>query len=221
MARKRMLSPDFWLDEELACKTPHARLLYEGLWNLADDTQATLPNRPEWIKAQIFPYESVSIRQLLGELSATRHIALFRGEDGKEYWFLPHFHEHQKIDKPSKPKYPQYVEANCIEYNPTLGEDSARTPAQYKLSKDKLSEVNIIPPTPQGAEGEEKLILETGRRLTKWFSEQEDVKNPVALAKKYISKYPIKIIASALDHSNCTDRSMFSEIIKHKLNQKK
>ena len=57
MARNRMLNPEFWLDEELAKLSPYARLLYMGLWGICDDNYATFPNRPEWVKAQIFPYE--------------------------------------------------------------------------------------------------------------------------------------------------------------------
>lgn len=62
MARNRMLNPEFWLDEEIAKLSPHARLLYMGLWGICDDNYATFPNRVEWIKAQIFPYEIVRSR---------------------------------------------------------------------------------------------------------------------------------------------------------------
>ncbi len=127
MARKRVIDPEFWLDEDLAKLTPHARLLYIGLWNICDDNYATFPNRPEWIKIQIFPYESANILGLLAELSESGKIKPFT-HDEKPYYFIKNFFKWQRIDKPSAPKYPKFVE-----YSPT-------TPA--KLSK--LSEVKEV-----------------------------------------------------------------------------
>lgn len=132
MARKRMIDPQFFLDEELAALTPHARLLYIGLWTIADDTNATLPDRPKWIKAQVFPYEDMDIEGVLDELSTSTHIRLFTASDDHKYWFLPSFHKYQRIDRPSKPKYPEYVGK--------FVEGSTSTLPEVKLSKVKLSE---------------------------------------------------------------------------------
>jgi hypothetical protein len=144
MARKRMIDPEFFLDEELAKLSPHARLLYIGLWQICDDNYATLPNRPEWIKAQIFPYEPVEASVLINELVLANKLIIFTCEDdGKDYLFIKNFHKFQKIDRPSDPKYPQYQ-------NRGLGDYSSRTRSEVKLSKDKLSKDKIskfIPPT--------------------------------------------------------------------------
>jgi hypothetical protein len=105
MARKRMIDPDFWLDEDLAKLSPHARLLYIGLWNICDDNYATFPNRPDWIKIQVFPYEEVNVRDLLDELSASQKILPF-DHAGKTFFYIKNFFRYQKIDRPSLPKYP-------------------------------------------------------------------------------------------------------------------
>lgn len=108
MARKRVIDPDFWLDEDLAMLSAYARLLYIGLWNLCDDNYATFPNRPEWIKIQVFPYDqNISITELLLELSSSTRILPFKSDD-KEYFYIKNFFKHQRIDRPSKPKYPKY-----------------------------------------------------------------------------------------------------------------
>lgn len=134
-----MIDPEFWLDENLATLSPHARLLYIGLWGICDDNYATLPNRPDWIKAQIFPYEpSVSIPQLLGELSANSKIILFTVEK-QEYWYIKNFFKYQRVEKPSKPKYPEFSEANSINPRGVVGEELVRAPAEVKLSEVKLS----------------------------------------------------------------------------------
>ena len=137
MARNRMLNPEFWLDEDLAKLSAHARLLYQGLWGICDDNYATLPNRPEWIKAQVFPYEQLDIRLLLGELSVSGHIILFRFEE-QEYWYIKNFFKHQKVERPSKPKYPKYEAEFKV-----LGEESVNTLSEVKLSKVKLSKDNL------------------------------------------------------------------------------
>lgn len=104
-----MIDPDFWLDEELAKLSAYARLLYIGVWNLCDDNYATFPDRPEWIKIQVFPYDSVDVSGLLGELSASGKILPFE-DGGKKYWFIKNFFKYQRIDRPSKPKYPKFRE---------------------------------------------------------------------------------------------------------------
>ncbi len=151
MARKRMIDPEFFLDEGLAFLSPHARLLYVGLWGICDDNYATLPNRPDWIKAQIFPYEAIDTRGLLDELSASSKILLFIDED-KEYWYIKNFMKYQRVDRPSKPKFPQYNEAKLVNPRRGLAEASTNTRPEVKLSKVKLSkekrEVNILSQPP-------------------------------------------------------------------------
>lgn len=129
-----MLNPEFWLDEELAKISPHARLFYQGLWGICDDNYATFPNKIGWLKAQIFPYEDVNVQGLLDELSAIGKIISFES-DGQKYWFIKNFFKYQKVDRPSLPKYP------C--YQGGLGEGSARARTEVKLSKEKRSSVRI------------------------------------------------------------------------------
>jgi hypothetical protein len=127
-----MLNPEFWLDEEVARISPHARLLYMGLWGICDDNYATLPDKQGWIKVQVFPYESVSIPQLLGELEGIGKIISFT-KAGQKYWFIKNFLKHQRVEKPSKPKYPMFSKV--------VGEESGRAPAEEKRREVKRSEV--------------------------------------------------------------------------------
>lgn len=57
MARIRQIKPEFYLDDELALCSRDARLLFPGLWMLADRA-GRLENRPAKIKAQVFPYDN-------------------------------------------------------------------------------------------------------------------------------------------------------------------
>lgn len=138
MSRKRMVDPDFFLDEEISEISPLARLLYIGLWTVCDDNYATLPYREQWIKVQVLPYESkADVGELLKELIGIGKIIPFNGEDGARYLWIKNFMKHQRIDKPSKPKYPEYKDTLRV-----LPEDSESTPVPLPpkevINKDKL-----------------------------------------------------------------------------------
>jgi uncharacterized phage protein (TIGR02220 family) len=151
MARKRIIDPEFFLDEELAKISPHARLLYIGSWTIADDRYFTLPNRPDWIKAQIFPYENVDITKEISELVSIQKYIEFTNGDKKPYLFVPNMAKYQRIDKPSK-----YSKASChpefeVIIRKVLGEDSdtirrilnnysERTLSEEKRREEKGSE---------------------------------------------------------------------------------
>lgn len=135
MARKRMIDPEFWLDEELALLSPYARLLYIGLWGICDDNFATLPYKSSWIKAQVFPYNNdINIESLIRELIDIGKVLDF-SESGNRYLYIKNLFKYQRIDKPSAPKYPKYQAA--------LGEPSANPLPEVKGSEAKLSKDNI------------------------------------------------------------------------------
>ena len=140
MARRRMIDPEFFLDEEISKVTPHARLLYIGLWGIADDNVFTIPNRPEWIKAQIFPYENVDINSLLTELVKLGKLLSFQydGEEYKagKYYFLKNMHKHQRVEKPSLQKYPSHTTPLLLPYQ--LGSPRSKE----KISKEKISKTH-------------------------------------------------------------------------------
>ncbi len=135
--RRRIIDPEFWLDEKVAHLSSHARLLFIGLWGLCDDNYATFPNRPDWIKAQVFPYEKVDTRRLLDELSTSARIILFTGENGEEFYYIKNFFKYQKVDRPSRPKYAQFDEKRAV-----LDEPSTSPRPEVKLSEVKLSKEN-------------------------------------------------------------------------------
>jgi len=68
MARTRYLKPDFFKDEDIAELKHWERLLFAGLWILADKA-GRLQDRPKWIKAELFPYEEVKIEDGLNNLA--------------------------------------------------------------------------------------------------------------------------------------------------------
>ncbi len=111
MARSRNIKPGFFANEYLAELSPHARLLFIGLWTLAD-REGRLEWRPKKIKAALFPYEDVDICALMDELEACPDRVLFRYGPGSAqavpehnpsnasysptYIQITNWHEHQR-----------------------------------------------------------------------------------------------------------------------------
>ena len=68
MARIRLLKPGFFHNEILSELEPHARLLFAGLWLLAD-RDGRLEDRPKRVAIEIFPYEPhLNVDGLLSQL---------------------------------------------------------------------------------------------------------------------------------------------------------
>lgn len=68
MARSRNLKPGFFSNEILAECQPLARILFQGLWCIAD-REGRLEDRPKKIKAEILPYDNCDVDLLLNELA--------------------------------------------------------------------------------------------------------------------------------------------------------
>jgi hypothetical protein len=77
--RTRLLRPGFFENEELAALPPHARLLFEGLWLMADRA-GRLKDRPPVIRATLFAYEpDVDVNKLLTALARAGFIRRYVG----------------------------------------------------------------------------------------------------------------------------------------------
>ena len=62
-----MVKPSFFVDEGLVTLKPLTRLLFIGLWTLAD-REGRLEDRPERIKMQVFPCDKCNVNAMLDEL---------------------------------------------------------------------------------------------------------------------------------------------------------
>ena len=94
MARARSIKPSFFKNEFLAECDPMARLLFVGLWTLAD-RDGRLECRPLRIKAELFPYDNCDIVAMLGQLQARGFVLAYEA-DGKKILEIPKFCEHQR-----------------------------------------------------------------------------------------------------------------------------
>lgn len=93
MARARNIKPGFFKNEDLAEMDPLSRLLFAGLWCLAD-REGRLEDRPKRIKAELFPYDNCDVDQLLDDLQEYGFIHRYEVDGGK-YIFIQNWHKHQ------------------------------------------------------------------------------------------------------------------------------
>lgn len=99
MPRIRSLKIGFFTNETLCELSPWHRLLFGGLWLLAD-REGRLEDRPRRIKAQLFPYDDLNMDQLLADLAShgfiVRYTADGAGADGAQYLAIVKFAIHQR-----------------------------------------------------------------------------------------------------------------------------
>jgi len=76
MARARNIKPSFFTNEELVELDPIYRLLFIGLWLLAD-REGRLENRPKKIKMELFPADNIDIEAGLDAMQKTGFISLY------------------------------------------------------------------------------------------------------------------------------------------------
>jgi hypothetical protein len=96
MARSRNIKPGFFKNEALAECSPLARLLFAGLWCLADRV-GRLEDRPKRIRAELLPYDDGSVDNMLDELHRAGFI--LRYQHGEQRFiqvlnFAKHQHPH-------------------------------------------------------------------------------------------------------------------------------
>jgi DnaD/phage-associated family protein len=95
MARSRNIKPGFFNNEHIAALSPHARLLFIGLWTLAD-REGRLEDRPKRIKVDLFPYEDLDIDALLEELKESAGNFILRYQvNNNDFIQVVNFRRHQ------------------------------------------------------------------------------------------------------------------------------
>jgi hypothetical protein len=107
MPRNRIIKVEFWADAKVGKLTPTARLLYIGMWNFSDD-YGTVPANAKKFNADIFEFDDFSkedIESMLQEIESQGMIQKFEADE-KEYYYITHFLDHQKISKKSERVYP-------------------------------------------------------------------------------------------------------------------
>lgn len=112
--RIRSIKPEFWRSEDINALSIEDRLLFIGLWSYVDDNGVGR-DAESCIAADLFAGDLFrNSRETFARLSrGLQHLAdaglIVRYEvDGKRYLAVVTWEKHQKIDRPNKPRFPQY-----------------------------------------------------------------------------------------------------------------
>jgi hypothetical protein len=103
------------MSESIGKLSREARLLFIGLWSACDDYGRTRA-ASRFLASQLFPYDEDApslIESWLRELSDFGMVRLYE-HDGCRYLDIPKWFDHQKIDRPSPSKLPEFIESSRI-----------------------------------------------------------------------------------------------------------
>lgn len=105
MARMRTIKPGFFQNDILAEIEPLGRILFAGLWTIADRS-GRLEDRPKRIKAELLPYDDCDIETLLSALNEKGFIVRYISGETRYIQvvnFCKHQSPHQKEPESSIP----------------------------------------------------------------------------------------------------------------------
>lgn len=149
--RIRTVKPEFWASESMGRLRRDSRLLFVGLWSLADD-HGLFRADPRFVAGQLFPYDTDALKTVekgLRELVDEGSVVLYEA-GGSSYGAITGWEKHQRIDRKSKPKLPTPSESGSIQVvgGPILasprgalveGSVQAREPSSQDQGRDQGS----------------------------------------------------------------------------------
>ena len=133
MARSRNIKPGFFKNEVLPDVAFQGRLMFIGLWTLAD-REGRLEYRPRRIKGELFPYEECDVEAFVKSLESTGFLQTYE-VDGTQYIQILNFQKHQN---------PHHKEAESLIPAPDKPSASTRQ-APTKASASRADSLNLIP----------------------------------------------------------------------------
>jgi len=144
VARIRSIKPEFPHSESMGRVSRDARLTFIQLWTLADDS-GRLRGNSRMLASLLFPYDDDApglISGWLAELEDERCIIRYQVDDGS-YIQICNWLTHQKIDKPSKSKIPEFDESSRILANPR-----ERSSGDLRIGSKDQGSIPSASPTP-------------------------------------------------------------------------
>jgi hypothetical protein len=128
MARIRTIKPEFPQSESMGRISRDARLLFILLWTICDDAGRSRGDS-RLLKGLLYPYDEVKFADIEGWLAelATENCITLYTVDGSRYLAVRNWLTHQKIDRPSKSKFPDPPDplAKAREDSPQIIEGSS------------------------------------------------------------------------------------------------
>lgn len=145
--RARQLKPGFFKNEDLAECSPWARLVFAGLWTMADRS-GRLEDRPKRIKAELLPFDDEPIGPLLEELERWGFIRRYT-VDGLKLLWIPKFGAHQNPHKAEKPSdFPAHPDDHSGSASDKAQEEHGASTVQAQCKDGSRRASSPIPSSP-------------------------------------------------------------------------
>jgi hypothetical protein len=157
MARIRTIKPEFPQSESIGKLSRDARLLYIQLWTIVDDAgRARAASR--MLASLLYPYDD-DARELIDgwllELEDGEHVRRYE-VDGSQYLEIVKWLEHQKIDKPSKSRLPEFVEGSRTVAKPREASATDLVPSTSDLGPENATRSRSASPSSEDFENFKK-----------------------------------------------------------------
>jgi hypothetical protein len=159
MARMRTIKPGFFTNDVLAEVEPLGRILFAGLWTLADRA-GRLEDRPRKIKVEILPYDECDIESLLAQLAERRFITRY-DVNGTHYIQIRAFDKHQCPnikETPSTIPPPPDAEVRTVVASVEHDTSTMRAPSEHSTIRNSNRTEGEQYPPPPDAEDENPLM---------------------------------------------------------------
>ncbi len=141
--RNRMIKKEFWNSHRILSIAIPERLLFVGMWNMADD-DGILKNSPLQIKATLFPVDShITLRVIEEYIKNMIGVGLIVQNKDGSLLKIKKWKDHQRIDKPTPSRY-KFIEEdiNNSKSTPRTLQDDY-TPKEHKGKEHKVTKRNI------------------------------------------------------------------------------
>jgi hypothetical protein len=146
MARARNIKPGFFRNADLVELSFEERLLFIGLWTIAD-REGRLEDRPKQIKMELFPADSVDCDAMLDSLTAIGMVARYE-VDGKRYLQVINFAKHQNPHRDEKASTLPDQHGHVSDTKPTSNKHCANT-VQTLCKEDATTVAIVLNPDPR------------------------------------------------------------------------
>lgn len=130
MARARNIKPGFFMNDKLGELDPVIRLLFVGLWTIADK-EGRLEDRPRRIHASCLPYDQVNVDSCLDQLWNKGFIHRYSVGEKRFIEIVNwkrHQNPHHKEADSEIPKYQEDIHA-CAKHDPSIPDKPQTNPA--------------------------------------------------------------------------------------------
>ncbi|MCR4340268.1 MAG: hypothetical protein NUW01_10335 [Gemmatimonadaceae bacterium] len=203
MSRTRLIKPGFFTNDVLAEVPAIGRVLFAGLWTIAD-REGRLEDRPKRIKAELLPFDSANVDKLLDALAERGFIT--RYESGGQriiqiVSFARHQSPHPKEPTSKLPAMDESVACQCLDTDNTVSSPASYLdpilPSPLPLDPAPDAQQGAAPAsgrTPRARKPPLVPLTDTERTelLEKWCPKLPDVNDRIDLALEHEQhwKYP-------------------------------